>query len=102
MDRPPETGSQYSEGRSLGRVLHGDPHRQAQAARFLISYHEQVTMPGSERSRAALAAAVLLADLCDNYPEFMADQDQVDPETGHTSYKADPELTSRALRIVGV
>lgn len=98
MERAPEIGGQYPERRAFERKLGENPFAQAQAARFLISYHMEAVETGHHE--AAHSAAILLQDLCNRYPEFLQNQPNLDHDLGYEQYIIDDRLINLVRNIL--
>lgn len=98
MERAPEIGGQYPERRAFERKVVKNPFAQAQAARFLVSYRAEAVETGHHET--ANAAAVLLQDLCNRYPEFLQNQPDLDSDLGYMQYTADNHLINQVRSVL--
>ena len=100
--KPLPITSQWAEARGFERIYHNNPFIQARFAMALCGLREELILKNGrdEQAESAVAVAEVLKEFALLHGEFLALQEETDPELNMGPYTPDPQLVGTVNRII--
>lgn len=101
--KPLPRTSQWGEARGFERIYHDNPFYQARFAMALCGLREEIIFKNGldEECEGADIVGRAIKEFVELHGEFLAPQEETDPEVGMGPYTPDPRLVEKINMIIG-